>query len=127
MGFSLPPCDTHGGAIGSDAREESKHAGSVCQLEHFCVGDVILPLDAKDAPEATQVKCVEAMLLLGISRPCLTAVQQDAEDAGHVHLNPSVQNECAVFPHPLGQSGHGGRSFADAFVDIGIGGQVANG
>ena len=33
--------------------EESIRAGSVCQLEHFCVGDVILPFDAKDAPEAT--------------------------------------------------------------------------
>ena len=33
--------------------EESIHAGSVCQLEHFCVGDVILPFDAKNAPEAT--------------------------------------------------------------------------
>ena len=31
--------------------EESIHAGSVCQLEN--VGDVILPFDAKDAPEAT--------------------------------------------------------------------------
>ena len=71
--------------------EESIHAGSVCQLQHFCVDDVILPFDVKDAPEATQVKCVEAMLLFGICRPCLTAVQQEPEDTGLVHLNPSVQ------------------------------------
>ena len=103
--------------------EKSNHAGRVCQLEHFCVGDVILPFDAKDAPKATKVKCVEAMLLLGICRPFLTAVQQD--DKGLVHLNPSVQCECAVFPHPIDQSGHGGRRFADAFVDINISGQVA--
>ena len=63
------------------------------------------------------MKCVEATLLLGTFRPCFTAAQQDAEDTGLVHLNPSVQLECAVFPHPTGQSGHGGRSFADAFVD----------
>ena len=37
------------------------------------------------------MKCVEAMLLLGICRPCLTVVQQDAEDTGRVHLKPSVQ------------------------------------
>ena len=104
--------------------EDNIHAGSVCQLEHFCVGDVILPFDAKGAPEATYVKCVEAMLLLGISRPCLTAVQPDAEDTGLVPLNPSVQRECAVFPHPISQSGHGGRSFANAFVDLYINEQV---
>ena len=63
------------------------------------------------------MKCVEAMLLLGICRLCLTVVQQHAEDTGLVHLNTSVQLDCAVFPHPTGQSGHGGRSFADAFVD----------
>ena len=71
------------------------------------------------------MKCVKAMLLLGISRPCLNDVQQDAEDTGLVHLNPSVPCECAVFPHPIGQSGHGRRCFADAFVDLGISGQVA--
>ena len=65
------------------------------------------------------------MLLLGICRPCLTIVQQDAEETGLVHLNPSVQCECAVFPYPNGQSGHGGSSFADAFVDLDISGQVA--
>ena len=67
-----------------------------------------MPFDAKDAPETSYVKCVDAMLLLGIFLPCPTAVQQGA-----------------VFPHPVGQSGHGGRSFADAFVDLDIGGQVA--
>ena len=71
------------------------------------------------------MKCVEAMLLLGICRPCLTAIQQDAEDTGLLHLNPGVPCECVVFPHPIGQSGHGGRSFADAFVDLDISGQVA--
>ena len=71
------------------------------------------------------MKCVEAMILLGICRPCLTVVQQDAEDPGLVHLNPSVQCECAVFPHPIGQCGYGGRNFANAFVDIDIIGQVA--
>ena len=70
------------------------------------------------------MKCVEAMLLFGISRPRLTAVQQAAEDIG-LHLNSSVQCECAVFAHPIGQSGHDGRSFADAFVDLDISGQVA--
>ena len=61
-------------------------------------------------------------------RPCLTTVhvsQQDAEDTGLVHLNPSVPCECAIFPHPIGQSGHGGRSFVDAFVGLDISGQVA--
>ena len=100
--------------------EERIHAGGDCQLEHFCVGDVVLPFDATDAPE---VKCVEAMLLFGICRPCLTAVQQD--DKGLVHLNLCVQCESADFPRPTGHSGHGGRSFADAFVDLDIGGQVA--
>ena len=59
------------------------------------------------------MKCVEATFLLGICRPCLTAVQQDAEDTSLVHLTPSVQ------------SGYGGTSFADAFVYLDIGGQVA--
>ena len=104
--------------------EKSIHAGSVCQLEHFCVGDVILPFDAMDVPGALYVKCVEAMLLLGICRPCLTAVQQEAEDTGLIHLNPSGQCECAVFPHHLGQSGHGGRSFTNAFVELDISKQV---
>ena len=73
------------------------------------------------------MKCVEAMLLLGISRPCLTAVQQNAEDTGLVHLNPSVPCECVIFlkKKPIGQSEHGGRSFADPFVDHDISGQVA--
>ena len=69
------------------------------------------------------MKCVEATLLLGICCSCLTAVQQDAEDTGIVHLNPSIQCECAVYPHPIGQSGNGG-SFADVFVDLDISGQV---
>ena len=71
------------------------------------------------------MKCIEAVLVLGICRPCLTAVHQDTEDTGLVHFNPSVQCECAVFPHPVGQSGHDEKSFADAFVDLDIGGQVA--
>ena len=71
------------------------------------------------------MKCVDAMLLLGICRLCLTAVHQEAEDTGLVHLNHRVQCECAVFPHPNGQSGHGGRSFADAFFYFDISGQVA--
>ena len=62
------------------------------------------------------MKCVEATLLSGICRPCLTAVQQDADDTGLVHLNPSVPCECAVFPQLIGQSGHGGRSFVDVLL-----------
>ena len=38
------------------------------------------------------------MKCVGICRPCLTAVQQDAEDTGLVHLNPSVR---APFSHTL--------------------------
>ena len=70
------------------------------------------------------MKCVEAMFLRDICRPCITAAQQDDEDIGLVHLSLRVQRECAVFPHPIGQSGHGGRSVADAFVDLDISGQV---
>ena len=77
-------------------------------------------------PETTYVKCVDAMLLLSICRPCLTAVQQDAEDTCLVHLNTSVQCECAVCPHSIGQFEHGDRSSADAFIDLDISGQVAS-
>ena len=62
--------------------EESIPAGSVWPLQHICVVDVILPFDAKDAPEATYVKCVQATLLPRICRPCFTAVQQRTDDIG---------------------------------------------
>ena len=59
------------------------------------------------------------MLLLGICGPCHTAVQQDAEDTGLVHLNPSVS---APFSHTLLVSlDMAEEAFSDAFVDIDIG------
>ena len=43
----------YGSCLPATLAEENIHAGSVCQLDHYCVGDVIQPFDAKDAPEAT--------------------------------------------------------------------------
>ena len=49
---------------------------------------MILPFDAKEVPDSMQLKCFEATLLPGIYCPCLTAIQQDAENTRLVHLNP---------------------------------------
>ena len=43
----------YGSCLPATLAEENIHVGSVCQLDHYCVGDVIQPFDAKDAPEAT--------------------------------------------------------------------------
>ena len=66
------------------------------------------------------MKCVQATLLPGICRPCLTAIQQDAEDTGVVHMNPCVQHECTVFPPSIGQSGHGRRSFTNVLISTSV-------
>ena len=54
--------------------EEGLHAGNTSAWQYLTVNDVILPLDAVDAPEASQMERVQAAFLFYVGGPSFTAV-----------------------------------------------------
>ena len=82
------------------------------------VGDVLLPLDADDAPEASQMERVQAALLSRVGGPSFTAIKQRAENACPVDVHFGILSQVFVFLGSLGQFGPGAGGLADSTGDF---------
>ena len=79
---------------------------------------MVFPLDAEDAPEASQMERVQAALLSHVGGPSFTAIKQRAENACLVDVHFGIVGQIFVFPGSLGQFEHGAGGLADSTGDF---------
>ena len=79
---------------------------------------MVLPLDAKDAPEASQMERVQEVFLSHVGGPSFTAAKQCAENGCFVHVHFGAFSLVFVFPRFLGQIEHDAGGFADSLRDL---------
>ena len=58
----------------------AEHAGDSSPFKDFIVGDVLLPGDTQDSPDASEVEGVQSLLLSGVKSPALTSVHESTEN-----------------------------------------------
>ncbi len=63
------------------------HTECFCLVQHFSVWDMVLPGDAQDPPQATQMERVKSAFLPDLHSPRLTAVKKNVDDTGLVHFH----------------------------------------
>lgn len=68
---------------------------------------MVLPLDAEDTPETSQIESVQALFLSCVGGPSFTAMEQLAEKACLVHVHFGSFYQAFVFPGSFGQFRHG--------------------
>ena len=78
--------------------EQREHGGEAGTIQDFSVGYLVSPADAKDAAETSQVKADQLLLLLGVRFPCLTPVQEGADDACVVYCHLGCNVLKCFFP-----------------------------
>ncbi len=66
------------------------HTECFCLVQHFSVWDTVLPGDAQDPPQAAQMERVKSAFLPDLHSPRLTAVKNNVEDTGLVHIHLST-------------------------------------
>ena len=85
---------------------------------------MVLPFDAKDAPEASQVERVQGVFLSHVGSPSFTAVEQCVENGCLVDVHFGAFSQVFVFPRSLGQIGHNAGGFADSLGDLLVKAQI---
>ena len=70
------------------------------------------------------MESVEPFLLIGICGPCLTAIEQGAEDAGIVHSHLHLHGQLGVCPHSWCQVSECCGWLPDPLVNLSIKGKV---
>ena len=76
--------------------KQSKHAWYSCLSQDVLVWNIVLPGDAQNLSEVTQVEGIESVFLVGVQSPCLTAIEQCAEHTGLIHLHLNVGGQVGV-------------------------------
>ena len=79
---------------------------------------MVLPFDAKDAPEASQIERVQGVFLSHVGGPSFTAAKQCAENGCFVDVHFGAFSLVFVFPRFLGQIEHDAGGFADSLRDL---------
>lgn len=62
-------------------------------FQNLCVGYFVLPLDAQNAPQTSQVEAVEFPLMGSIGGPCLAAVEECVEHTDLVYVQFGLLSE----------------------------------
>ena len=72
MSFGIPSV-LHAGYMTKPAKSSlcqyAEHAGDSCPFKDFIVGDVLLPGDTQDSPDASEVEGVQSFFMSGVHEP----------------------------------------------------------
>ena len=79
-----------------------EHAGDSSPFKDFIVGDVLLPGDTQDLPDASEVEVVQSLYLSGVKSPTLTSVNESTEKTSLILCDLGVGRELGIFPHSPG-------------------------
>lgn len=67
-------------------------------LQHFKVGDFVLPFNTKDFTQATNMKAAWISLLFAVCYPCVCAIQYDDTSKRMTHLQFRMPGSCCAIP-----------------------------
>lgn len=87
----------------------------------------VLPLNAQNALQGSQVKAVEFFLRSHVSGPCVSGIEECVECTGLVDTQLSLLCEVGVFPNPLVQSGHDHCCLGDPVIHLSYGERAGDG
>ena len=93
--------------------EQGKHTEYSCLCQNVLGWNTILPGDAQDPTETTQVEGIKSALLTGVQGPCFAAIEQCTEHARLIDLHLGVDDRHGVVPDPSGQTSHRRCCLAD--------------
>ena len=63
----------------------AEHGGDSSPFKDFIVGDVLLPGDTQDSPDASEVVGVQSLFLPRVKSPALTSVHERPENTSLIH------------------------------------------
>ena len=67
-------------------------------FKDFIVGDVLLPGDTHDSPDASEVEGFQSLFLSGVRSLALTSVHESTENTRLIHCDLGVGRELGIFP-----------------------------
>ena len=82
--------------------EYAEHAGDSSPFKDCIVGEVLLPGNTQDSPDAWEVEGVQSLFLSGVKSPALTSVHESTENTSLIHCDLGVGRELGIFPHSSG-------------------------
>ena len=65
----------------------AEHAGDSSPFKDFIVGDMLLPGDTQDLPDASEVEGVQSLLLSRVKSPALTSIHESTENTSLIHCD----------------------------------------
>ena len=75
----------------------AEHACDSSPYKDFIVGDVFLPGDTQDSPDASEVEGVQSLILSGVKSPALTSAHESTENTSLIHCDLGVGRELGIF------------------------------
>jgi len=102
---------------------QSVHTEKASTRQDLGIGHSVFPGYTQDT--ANTLEGVESSLMFGIRSPCLTAVQQCADDTGVVGGHLCFHCPLGVYSHTSLEAGESCSCLSDPLVDRRIQGQVA--
>ena len=93
--------------------EQGKQTEYSCLRQNVLVWNTILPGDAQDPTETTQVEGIKSALLTGLQGPCFAAIEKCTEHARLKDLHLGVDDQHGVVPGTSGQTSHRRCCLAD--------------
>ena len=94
-------------------------------VEDVHVDGAILPGDAQESSEATQVEAVEPAFLTGVEGLCFASIEKSTQHTRLVHFHLGVGRQHGVAPNSLCETSHRCCCLANAHVQLGIQKEVA--
>ena len=86
----------------SSLRQYSEHSGDSSPFKDFIVGDVWLPGDIQNLPDASEVEGVQSLFLSGVRSPALNSEHESTENTSLIHCDLGLGRELGIFPHSSG-------------------------
>ena len=81
--------------------EKSGHAFYLGLLQHFIVGDMVLPRDSEYAPETAHMEGAQSFLLFRVQGPGFAGKNEGAKHACSVYGNLGVDGQLLIAPYSL--------------------------
>ena len=96
--------------------QDGEDAEEVCTGENLGVGNLFLPLDAENPPEAGGVEVVLLPCMPLVECPCLAAVEKGNEDCSSIYLDLGFGCDASPIPDLFVQSAKNCTRFSEAGV-----------